>query len=748
MQIHIRNKSISLLGTFVFALGATLLPIPAARSAEGTVASTDASEPGLEEITVTAERREANLQTIPVSIYAFSNASLEKANVDSVLDLGKLVPSALIQQNQGGVTTFLRGVGNDIVTVGNEASNAIYIDDVYYSRLTSSILRLNNIDRIEVLEGPQGTLFGRNATGGLIQIITRTPEVGSAPLLDANIGYGSFQTSNANAYMASGFGPRVAGDLSLSHYDNPGFGRDVYDGAQANYERASTARSKWVFEPGDTSKLTFIAEYLRSNSDIGLPGQFPGGPSPGLGNTGLPLTGGLLGALGYYDRNQDYPSFLESESYGGSLRAEQTFSFAKVVDIVAYHHEKEIFSSDADYTPQFFKTAVLPSYTYLFTNELQIQSLPSSPLEWTGGLFYLHATQGYRGASLAGLGFVGAPPPLSLQFFSAEPTTSYAAYGQTTFPIAESLKLTLGARYSNDLVHGNGGINLLSGPGAPIVPVVPFGSVSDRNQQFSWKGALNYQVNTDLMTYASVSRGYKAGLYNLLTFDPTFVKPEILTAYEVGAKSDLLNSRLRLNGAVFFYNIEDPQAEIAVGGLPALVNAQKEQVKGAQFTAEALVTKQLHVNVGVTYLDAQYTDFRDAPFYTVAPGPGYGLSAPTAGNADGNRPSRAPVFSENIGSSYTLSTADGDWTLAANYAHTGLFYWTPDNRVAQRAYGLLDAHVAYAIGATGLKIKAWGSNLTNAKYVTEEYESAGAQGDISAAGPPRQYGLNVEYKTR
>lgn len=739
------------LGTICLTVfAATLFAVKPAQALEADVGPGDS----IQEIVVTAQRREQNEQQVPVALTALSAEDLTQTNITSAVDIGKLVPSVIIQQNNAAVTTFVRGIGNAQSAQGNEPSVPIYIDDVYFPRLSSALLRLNNVDQIEVLKGPQGTLFGRNSTGGLIQISTKEPSPSDGAHGDVEAGYGSFQTFDTNGYYASPINSNLAADIAVDYYDNPGFGRNLTTGGEANWERTLALRSKWVFRPSDSTKLVFTGDFINSSSDIGLPGPNPGGPYPGLANMGYPITGGLVPGIPFYDRINDFAEFDDTQNYGGSLRLEQQLGFAEFVSILAYNHVRDNFLQDGDWGPQQYGVLDLRNqFTTNYSAEFQLLSKPTSPLEWILGAYYLHIDSAYPPAYLFGPEYGGtlAEPfggSTGLIIYGETSTNSYALYGQTTMTVAPKLKLTLGGRVSKDDAGATGFIN--AGGYATSVSVAPITSYSHTDNRFTWRAALEYQLAESVMAYASNSRGYKAGLYNSLPVSGVYVQPEVLTATELGLKSEWLDHRLRLNGAVFYYDLQNSQQTTIVDNVISLENAPSAVDKGFEFESKMIIVNGLSLWINATWLNAYFTNFPSAPLYAPGPPPAYGgVAVPGGINADGFPLTRAPHFSGNVGLNYEQHTTGGDWSLGANLAHTGPYSWTPDNVLREDAHNFLDAHASYTIDSsktTKTTIRAWGSNLTGTKYALYQIEVAGFQGDVGAPGAPRQYGLAVDFK--
>jgi iron complex outermembrane recepter protein len=719
---------------------------PPPQSLDAQAGQTQTGEPvaGLSEIIVTAQRREEPMQSIPASITAVTAVTLEQADITSAADIGKLVPATMIQETVGTATVFIRGIGSNQLSFGDSPSNAIYIDGVYQTRVSPVMLQLNSVDRIEVLEGPQGTLFGRNSESGLVQIVTRTPEVGSSPHVEADVGYANYRTVDTNLYVSSGLGSNVAGDLAVLYKkQQDGFGYNSFLQTDVDRRRDFAARSKWVFEPTDGTKFIATGYYAQSAGDDSLFGYYSGGGAP---PRAYPLgSDNLNPPSNPYDRLSGEPEYINSTYFGGSLRASQELPFADLVSLssIARIHEDTV--DDADFSPVNFLLDQNMAYDHVFTQELQLLSKSQSAIQWVTGLYYLDESYGYSSQNLSGDSVLPIPGAAVLGPAGGV-TSSYALYGQTTFPIMDRLSLTLGGRYSIDHLRGFGLVDA-DIPGAGIINVQPFSVGEQTSKKPLWKETLEYKIEDDVLVYLTNSRGTKAGAFNLVTFDPTPIQPETLDDYEAGFKSEFFNRRLRVNGALFYYDVKNPQVfETSALGTPVLQNAGSARVKGAELKVEGAVTSDLTLRGAVTGLDATYTDYTNAPFYYPNLNPPYGNLPAVPGDATGNRLSRAPKISGNVGAQYRIRTTLGEFDLSTDYSYTGTYYWDPDNFVKQPAYGVLDARISYRMGDTGLRVSVWGTNLTNKLYYLAENQFANIMGSEGFPAPPRQYGVTVGFK--
>ena len=711
----------------------------------GQAGTPSADQASLQEVVVTAQRRSEKLQVVPVSVHSLGQSELEAANVTTALDLGKLVPSLSITPNSATVLVFLRGIGSNVTAIGSEASIATYVDGVYYSRLTSEFMRLNNIDHVETLEGPQGTLFGRNASGGLINIITRTPEPGQDLTIDGSVGYGNYNTTDASIYAALGLSPKAALDIAATaHFQNDGWGRNFATGTPAQLDREESARSKLVVDVTDTTRVKITGEIMHDGGTIGEATPFQGY------RTGFADGSGRTPSLGFYDLNSDFTDYGTDTQYGISGRIEQDLGFAQLIDTVAYHHISQFKPQDVDFTPLNFENTALHSVSQEFVNELQLVSQGNDRIDYAAGFFFMNQVQKYNPAIFSGEAFDGSFGPNALyQINSKSHVTSLAPYAQARIEIAPKLKLTFGLRYTVDDISGNGSQTYVLG-GSSIANLIPGTYVSSSKSfyKLTWKGGLDYQFTDNLFGYVSASRGFKGATYNMLPFDPKPTYPEVLDAYEIGVKSEWLDHKLRVNGSLFYYQLHNPQViVIPQPSVIATENAGAAEVKGLEVQVEAVPVERLKIRFSGSLLDSVYTSYNNAPFYFPNPNPPfYGNYPQVVGNAAGKRLPYAPVASFNLGGDYDWILDGGARvTVGGNYSFQTKVYFQPDNQVGQSAYGLLDAYVAYTFANEPITVKLWGANLTDVQYHNGIVEFAGPAGDIGFVGAPLTFGIKAEY---
>ena len=713
------------------------LTVPA--HAQDTAAD-DAASGGLNEIVVTAQKRAENLQKVPVSVSAFDAAKLAAANIRDGSDLGKLTPGLVITHGDRNLTPYLRGVGSDVNPVGFESSVAVYVDGVYFPRLSPGFLNLTDVERVEVLKGPQGTLFGRNASAGLINIITAEPQLGQATG-KASIGYGNYDTVTMNAYVSAPFGDTVAASLTGSFSNQgDGYGTNFGTGHKSGYLNDTTLRGKLLFQPSDATKIVLSGYYLKSKGDAQgntYPGTTQGYNTP-------PFAG--FGPTGFYDKRGNRDHAVKSEGYGGSLKIEQDLDFATLSSITSYQHIREYGTSENDYLDRDEFNGITDSYVKTWTQELQLASPSGGAFQWTAGLYYFQSKASYEPFA-----FRGALFGEGIDIYGEQTSKSYAAYGQGTLKITDQLSFTAGGRYTHDKIDANGQIDVIFGgvmlPGA----AAPFSTDSTKGDRFTFRAALDYQITDAAMVYASFNRGYKAGTFSILPFSPGAARPEVLDAYEVGFKTEFLDRRVRLNGAAFYYDISDPQIQIIQSGAALVSNAESARVKGAELQLEVAPTRGLSFNLSGTYLDPRYKSFTNAAAFFPNPntdptlGPVGGTLPGSVVDASGTRMIHAPKFQFSAGANYTVELGERTLDLSVDYSHTGNFYWHADHVLKQKAYGLLGARARLGL-TDNVGVSIWGRNLTDEKYVAFVIEQAGAAGYPYIAGSPRTYGATIDFK--
>ncbi len=693
--------------------------------------STDVSD--IPEIIVTAQRRNENLQDVPIAVSAVSAAQLEMQGITSTLDIGRAVPSLIVTQTFGYVLPRIRGVGNSVVGAGYESGVATYIDGVYLAAAPAGLLSLNNIEQIEVLKGPQGTLFGRNATGGLVSIITREPS--STPGGTIELSYGDYQTATTNFYLTGGLGSAVAGDFA-GHISTQGqgYGINRFNGRDVNRTDHDTAlRSSLLVTPSEDTKIRLTLDYEQNKGSVygavrlapGTSTIFPQGPIQRA-----------------WDVDSDLQPFNQYKGGGVSARIEQNLGFGKLTSISAYRESQNVVTADADATPTPALDLLEAQRDKQISEEINLTSDPSSHIKWVGGLYYFGASSGYDPSQAAFFGFLQPPTPFgpisALNNFGRERTESYAGYAQATAPVANETNLTVGLRYSSErhILDGYQTIDIAGGPTGLETPI------AEQTKSFSdptWRVSLDHRFSPELMVYVSENRGFKSGGFNpQVPTDPAY-DPEKLDAYEIGIKSDLFNRRLRLDAAAFYYDYTNLQVAKFTGSQTTYYNGAAARVYGLDTDFEIRPITNLTVSGGFTLLNDRFTNFPNAVFALQVPG---GLDTEIR-SAAGNRLPQTADFTATLNADYHLPTSFGGAGLDLSYGYNSGYYSQPDNILRQPSYSTLAASLRFEL-KNGVLLSVWGCNLTNAKIA--QTLAAGSFNSIVSYAPPLTYGATVSAK--
>lgn len=716
--------------------GLAALATLAATAASAQSVEEAARGSGLEEVVVTAQRRSENLQSVPIAITALTADMLDKQGVGRTLDITNVTPGLVITPAVSAPQIYIRGVGTLNAAPGEESSNAVYVDGVYLAALPSAIFSFNNIERIEVLKGPQGTLFGRNATGGLIQVVTRDPSFDDTYQVD--LSYGNYDTVGASAYVSGGLSDTVAVDLAGYYRDQgEGYGTNLFNGRDVNQTREKSVRGKLLWNAGDNTVIKLAADYSESDSSAGparsiIPGSVALGGQTYLGDP--------------QDVNFNLHPYAATSGGGVSLRVEHDLSWAKLLSISAYRDGSFDMDSDQDSTALPLVNAEVRTDFSQLTQELQLQSNRDGRLEWIAGLFYLASETNQTPFGLSGAS--QAPVGGFTNRIATQETDSYAVFAQGTYGFTDSTRLTTGVRFSKDerAIHGRDetGIGTLN--------------VVDRDTSFdstTWRLALDQKLSDDVMVYGSYSRGFKSGIYNLLAPTAPPVRPEQLDAFEIGVKSELFDRTLRANLSTFYYEYSDIQLTQQIPGGVFLLNAAEATMYGLDAELLAEPFDGLTLRGGLNVLKAEYDSFPGAPATlpspatcvtrppSTLPGPRTGGNTTCAIDAAGYDMVRAPKWTLNFAADYRWLTSMGTFTASANYYYNDGFFPDPDNRVRVASYSLVNAELGWTSESERIGVRLWARNLLDEEYYSNIVTSTG---DNGTAGVPRLVGITLSVK--
>jgi iron complex outermembrane receptor protein len=672
------------------AAPAAQAPTPAAADAGSTVQT----------IIVTAEKRSVNIQDTPVAVSALTSNDIVERGLTGTQSLSASVPG-LVFNSPGEVgNPFIRGVGTTLSDPSSEQSVAIYVDGVYIASPDANLFNFNNIQQIEVLKGPQGTLFGRNATGGVIQITTRDPS--STPSGMVSVGYGDYEDVTASAYVTGGLAPNLAGDLSVL-YENQGqgYGHDLVTGSPTFQQAVGdySLRSKLLFTPTPTTKILVSADFAHSyNTDAyQTTGASPitDAPNPGRFNT-----------------LDDYNDNNRVDTGGGSIRITQDLGVVRLLSISAYRQTNDLYNLDDDVTSLPIAGVKLIADSDNWSQEFQIASPESSKIKWILGAFYYSSSGGYKDVVVDGANSIT----------DKQLSTSYAGFGQVTAPLWFNTDLTLGLRYTTESQT-----YVLSYPVAL--------SESQSADKATYRISLDHHFSDDIFGYISYNTGFKSGGYNLLVPDDSF-KPEYLDATEIGLKSEFFDHRLRFNIDGFYYTDRNLQVDTVFLGGIYVINAAAAIIKGIEADFNYVPVSHLNITGAVSLLDGRYTSDPGA-----VPLSASGVSG-TPINAAGNRTVMSPPFTGSLTVDYAFYTDIGRFKPALTVIYNSGYYWQIVNRLQQPAYTLVNASLIWTLKDAAYDIRFWAKNLTDSVYWVSRNADAGV-GDVQEEAPPRTFGVTL-----
>ncbi|MDY0071224.1 MAG: TonB-dependent receptor [Thauera sp.] len=744
---------------------------------------------GLEEVIVTARKTEENIQDIPVAITSLSAADMARQGVLNVKDINLTTPSMNITQAAGNPVSprvSLRGqVQNDTVFT-LDPSVGIYLDEIYVGRAPGAMLDFYDIERVEVLKGPQGTLYGRNTTGGAMKIITNKADA-SSPLG----GYLKGGAGNFNGKLMEGainvpliddkLGLRVAGLVNKRDGYADNVIADPVTGAplrtiDTGDKNTQSARFDLVLNATDDLTFELQGDYsdLDTNGLVGYNkrGDIPGVPQSTL-TTGSPAS--LLGHMGYVRSSSDelkattnLPTDASNLAWGVSLTSTYNISEELTAKLVYGHREMDgNYDFDVDGTSLGIINTFQEQGAEQDTVEFQLAG-DHDTLEWVAGLYW-YDEQGYEGSgqTLFNTAVLSGTPLLSAPYNGTGSNESQSVYGQATWRMTDTLSLTAGVRNTwdtkqfesfNRTLQANGvgtyGPYICNfTPGAPGITNdgLPNGLCkSDQEKNYkhtSWTVGIDWQVLDDVMVYLKTSNGYRAGGQNLRgTFAATLIPfdPEEVTDIEAGVKSTLWDNRLRANLAAYRSDYRDIQSTVFVnnpaGGASStqVVNLTNAEINGAELELTAQVLDALVVNVTASYTATTFDKLSGAKAASYPAG----LDAPFT-----------PRWKYAVGGTYTQPTSVGELAFNVNYSWRD-DYWANPSKLNNRtpdalteSVGLVNARITLDIDSVDMTVGLWGTNLEDKHYTQNGLVFSGGNPfyNFVNANPqePRMFGVDV-----
>lgn len=711
--------------------------------------ATEPSDTGM--IVVTAQRRQELSRDVPITLTTANAIELQEANVDSLLSLPKLVPGVRIDQQGSYTQPTIRGIGTILVQTAGGSSVGTYVDGFYLPNPLSLDFDFLNVENVQVLKGPQGTLFGRNTTGGAILVTTKDPSTDTGGVVEAS--YRRFDQKKLQGYFTTGLADNIAFSVEGLFSKGDGFiQRNLYDGS---------LDSGSGFDPN--SRIQHPGAYEKWSVRAGLKVDLSDSASLLLRYTHMDRDDPRGNAVGTYAVNGQvysagdlFPNAVFATRRGtvsgnseGSFRIKTDavqltgnfdLGFADLTSYTQYREESIKQVLEGDYSSFEYFSLGLPEHDEIMSQELVLNSKSGARLQYTAGIFLFQ----HKVDAVVDLRFPIAFGTSDFVSFSETGATvrTYAAFADATYELTDKLFLTGGLRLSRDQTKD---VRYQTTPGV----VGQFTYQSDRqDDKLTPRVVLRYKPTDESSLYASFTKGYKSAVPDYRsTSGAEYLEPENITAYEAGAK--FADGRLTAEFAGFLYDYKNLQNGYYITGETILSNAASARIKGLEGSLRYDFGNGFEISASGTYLDAKYRDYPTAGLFTpvFVPDtdgdgrPDFSGFANSTAQARGNQMQRAPEFSGTFAARYSTELAGGELVTSANLYHTSKFYFDAANDFGQGGYTILSARVQWTDPSQRYTVAVFGDNLTDETYLTQLSIGNSAVGTIW--GEPATYGISL-----
>lgn len=677
------------------------------------------AETRVQDIIVTARRTSEKLQITPLAVTALTSDALVRQQIVDVTAIQQAAPSLSMAQSHSGVAITLRGQVQSNSDGSVDQSVGLYVDGVYIARQIAAGFDLIDINQVEVLRGPQGTLFGRNTTGGAVSITTNKPTDIFEGLVKAGIGnYESREVMGLlNVPIVDG---AVAARIVYRHAENNGFGRNINLGRRVGDDNTDYVRGSLKIAPPDGWSLIIVGDYFDRDNNGPLEHLLAYDPTL-LGNQDAVLDSP------FYTTSSDLRSYARLKSWGTSATLEVPLGNVTFKTITGYRGYKLNTLDDFDTTPIPFFTNNSIGQIKQFSQEVQLFGR-NGDLGWIAGLFYFHEYGIERFNVFGG----------AVDYNGRIDHKSFAPFAQINYDMTPELRVTTGLRYTHDKravnTHNLAGGVCATNPALVTNTVTCEADREKSHNYFSYTLSADYRFTPSLFGYARTSMAHKSGGFNKTTADLESFEPEKVTDYEIGVKADLLDRRLRINAAAFiayYRNMQRPITSDAAGTPVALTQSiGKSRIPGAELEIVALPAAGLELSGTIGVIDPKYVDFTDA-----------------TGDRTGEPFTQVSNVTWSIAGTYSLPTSYGKYSVHADYGHQSRKYFFPNERSREPGYGLLNATIGLTLDDPRIELMLWGRNLTGKKYnsyILDFYAAAGVT--TGFPGQARTYGASATYR--
>lgn len=753
MITYRRRTAILRAALFASLSSISTMPAPAfAQTSDAASAADDGT------IIVTARRREETLQDVPMAVSAFSAETLDNRGIENISEIAQSAPSVTIEPSRATnstLTAFIRGVGQQDPLAGFEPGVALYIDDIYMARPQGALLDVYDVERVEVLRGPQGTLYGRNAVGGAIKYVTR--KLGADPSADVKLSYGTYNQMDGVAKVSIPLSDQLRLGLAAASLNRDGFGKNLTTGLDNYNKKVLALRGSLEFQPNDALFVRLSGDYTDDDSNpVAGWRPFPGARS------GTPVTAGMYDTYAGAANNPSTAGINgnnEVKAWGAQALIElQASDSVTLKSITAWRKDdtQSVIDFDSLAIDDFDAPVVYNNEQ--ISQEFQVL-YQSDKLNGVFGFYYLDAKAANDFDVVLGqLGRIAYRAPLISYTGGSVNTKAWSVFTDLSYNFTEKLSLTLGGRYTSDERSADIFRANYLGQGSPFfgnTSAVLLARTSDFEasrtfKNFSPRAVLAYKASEAVNLYGSYSRGFKAGSFDPRGANfssPEVVKgyePEILDSYEAGIKARF--GRSSINVAGFYSDYKDLQVPgslpidsngdgINDGFVGAVTNAGKAVIKGIELEANLQLAAGLTLVANGSLLDPEYKEF----------------FVGGANVASQRRIQNTPKFQSFVGLGYNFAAAGGSINLFGSWSHKSSItqFEVPVPAIDQKAYDLFDASIVWRDDNSGFSLGVHGKNLTDTRYRTSGYNfpTLGLENNISVFhGAPRTVVATVGYK--
>lgn len=681
-------------------------------------------------IVVSPEWRDIDAQHMPKSVDRQDGAELETAGVHDTIELQYRVPGFVFKTNSVLGQPYLRGVGSDFISAGAESSVATFVDAVYLPRAYDTIVDFYDVERVEVIKGPQGVHLGRNVVGGAVSIHTRDPVPYPEAYADVLLGSYDHRRLRAAANVPLG-GPALTLRLAGAAARRDGYVDNILLGTDVNDEDYRSGRAKLLYRPSPNLSLLFGAEYHSEDSTRALGSQ----PDPDVGRSAGIEMGGTVPA-DPRRITENVPPMIDVESQRYSLRLDWERAGVDLRSTTAYLRTEAVLALDLDGTDADYASNHPSGRSETFSQEFRLSSPQERRGAWIVGLFFLDE-RAFQALDTR------LPQTATRNVPAGDvDTLSYAAFAQYAWRFDAAWRIRAGLRYSRDDRRLDLVRTVTVDSGDP--PDVTVTEQRDRRHWQAWTPELGieYSPHPDRFWYATVSRGYKAGGFNTSTVQAPF-DPEFLWAYEAGVKTSWPARALRANAAAFYYDYRDmqlntPPGDAPPGTFPRVINAAEATLYGLDLELLWQARRDLELSLRGMLLEARFDDF-----VSIDPN-----NPDVDPDRAGGRLPQAPEVSYNFAAWYTRPLTRGTLRFGGEYRYQSPIYFNiyQDPALRQSGYGLLNAAVTWENRDRRWYVELYGRNLTDELYQQTILRNDPLTGTKRFWGAPRTAGIRMGYR--